>query len=228
MDNIHKVQAVADFTILHNRVAREKRLSFRARGVLIMMLTLPPDWQSHATWIEEQGTEGREALRAAFKELERFGYLKRTKIREANKFSGMQWEWRHTPPDGFPSDGLPSDDKPATTKNRSDEELRDKEKKKGGFVPKRTGVFKPRYPYPENEEALESLLTKCGVDYDPDHDGGFFEEMNKRAWSTPDGRPVYDVAKIYEARMQNNSQTSKPSSDSNWSRTKSNLPRFVL
>lgn len=200
--NIHKVQAVTDFTILHNLTARDKRLSFKARGVLIMMLTLPPNWKSHATWIEEQGTEGRESLRAAFKELERFGYLTRKKLREGNRFTGWQWEWRHTPNDGFPTDGFPSDEKPATIKNRSEEENTEKEKKKGGFVPKHTGVVSPRYPYPTSEEEMYAILEIREIDIDPDHDGGFFNDFSKRNWRMPDGSPVWDWVETYKARLE--------------------------
>lgn len=207
--NIHKIQAVTDFTILHNLTARDKRLSYRARGILIMMLTLPPDWKTHASWIEEQGTEGREALRSCFRELERFGYLTRRKIRDSRKFAGMEWEWRHTPQKtALSEDGKPSDEKPAATKNRVNKEKRVQKKEgKGVLVPKTTTFSSgssfdySQNPYPTTEEDLETLLTENNVEYTPDYDGSFWEEFHGRGWKMPNGDRVADVVKLYQSRI---------------------------
>ena len=204
--NIHKIQAVTDFTILHNKTARDVRLSFRARGILIMMLTLPPDWKSHATWIEEQGTEGREALRTCFRELERFGYLKRTKIRDGRKFAGTHWEWRYEPQAGFSCDGFPSVDKSPTTKKGSDKGNRTQKKEKGGFVPKHTfkslsKAFKPRFPYPNTEDEMYDFLDSRGVESTPDYDASFFRDATRWGWKDPrTGDPIYDWVAFYEGR----------------------------
>lgn len=34
-----------NFTIIANRVIRDQRLSFRARGVLVYLLSMPPGWR---------------------------------------------------------------------------------------------------------------------------------------------------------------------------------------
>lgn len=115
---IHRTVLPNDFTSLPNRLLKDKRISFRARGVLAMMLAMPEDWQTYAEWIEEQGTEGREALQSAFKELEEFGYLSRQRILhpETKKFTCYQWVWFNEPYNGYPSAGLPANGKPADTK----------------------------------------------------------------------------------------------------------------
>lgn len=201
-NNIHKPQLVEDFTISSNRMLRDKRLSFRARGILAMMLTLPPNWQTHAEWIEEMGTEGREAIRTALNELEALGYLTRKVKREGIRFVGKEWFWRWEPSDGFPSGGNLTTEKPAAKKNRSEEGNINEGKKKGGFVPKRTGVVSPRYPYPTSEEEMYAILEIREVDIDPDHDGGFFNDFSKRNWCMPDGSPVYDWVETYNARLE--------------------------
>lgn len=115
---IHKTVLPNDFTILPNRLLKDKRISFRARGVLAMMIAMPEDWQTYADWIEEQGTEGREALQKAFRELEEFGYLSRQRVLHpiTKKFTCFQWVWFNEPYDGYPSDGFPVDGKAAGTK----------------------------------------------------------------------------------------------------------------
>lgn len=55
--------------------------------------------------------------------------------------------------------------------------------------------------YPQSEEELEELIQLSGLDYNPDYDGGFWEEFSSRNWKLPSGEPVADVAKLYEARL---------------------------
>ncbi len=83
-----------------------------------MMLSMPDDWQTYASWIEEQGTEGREALQGAFRELEQCGYLSRQRVLDpiTKKFTHFQWMWFPEPYDGFPSDGFPAAGFSAATK----------------------------------------------------------------------------------------------------------------
>ena len=115
---IHRTTRLNDFTILPNRLLKDKRLSFKARGILTMMLAMPDDWQTYATWIEDQGTEGREALQGAFKELEYYGYLSRQKVLhpDTKKFKCHQWSWFDEPYDGLPPDGFTVGGKSASTK----------------------------------------------------------------------------------------------------------------
>lgn len=199
--NIHKPQLVEDFTISSNRMLRDKRLSFRARGILAMMLTLPPNWRTHAEWIEEMGTEGREAIRTALNELEALGYLKRTVKRDGIRFVGKEWVWRWEPSDGFPSGGNLTAEKPAAKKNREEEVKSKKEKKKGGFVPKHARFFKPRFPYPSDEEEMCAMLEIQGLEPNLDYDGSFYDTNSRRGWSMPDGSPIYDWVELYKARV---------------------------
>jgi len=71
----------ADFTVLSNAVITDERLSFRARGVLVWLLSKPDDWRTRADSIAAQSPrEGRDAIRAALRELADLGYLVREKI----------------------------------------------------------------------------------------------------------------------------------------------------
>lgn len=65
----------ADFTILPNALLRNSALSFKARGIAAMLLSNREDWNVYASWIEGQGTEGREAVASGMRELEAAGYL---------------------------------------------------------------------------------------------------------------------------------------------------------
>lgn len=71
-----------DFTQLPNVYARDKRLSWVARGILAWLMTHGDGFQITMRQLEgESWKEGREALRSAIAELEKLGYLHRQETR---------------------------------------------------------------------------------------------------------------------------------------------------
>ncbi|TCN54871.1 hypothetical protein EV641_104136 [Rhodococcus sp. SMB37] len=65
-----------NFTVISNAVINDDRLSFRAKGLLIMLLSKPDDWHIRSEWIARHSPkEGRDAIRAAMRELAEVGYL---------------------------------------------------------------------------------------------------------------------------------------------------------
>lgn len=80
-----------NFQILPNATARDRRLSFRARGLLALMLSYPPDWNFNRDWLARQTDgEGVNAVRTALQELETYGYLVRRRIRVNGRFEWVQ------------------------------------------------------------------------------------------------------------------------------------------
>jgi len=67
------------YTVLGNDIIRDQRLSWRARGILVYLLSMPENWKTTASWLTANGQEGRDAVRIALSELETIGYLKRQK-----------------------------------------------------------------------------------------------------------------------------------------------------
>lgn len=160
---VHRKTRLNDFTILPNRLLKDKRLSFKARGILAMMLAMPEDWQTYASWIEDQGTEGREALQSAFKELEKYGYLSRQRVLDpvTKKFTCYQWSWFDEPYDGMPSAGFPADGKTAATKTITYKEKTNKETKESSpnALEDDGGDLKPVWkPSPGSKELKLSLI----------------------------------------------------------------------
>lgn len=75
------------FTILRNEVLQDERLSFRARGILVSILSRPDNWRCSAWDLARDATEGRRAILTALTELEDHGYLRRSKWQD----EGGKW-----------------------------------------------------------------------------------------------------------------------------------------
>lgn len=103
-----------NFTIMSNNWARDGRLSLRARGLLVQLLSHRPGWEVSTASLVRDNPEGRDAIRKAIRELEKFGYLKRTQLRDGTEFSGMEYVLQEPPQEGcgFPVDGFPVDGNP--------------------------------------------------------------------------------------------------------------------
>lgn len=65
------------YAIISNETLRDSRLSFRARGVLAYLLSMPDNWQTSSDRLAKETTEGRDAIRAALRELQSAGYIAR-------------------------------------------------------------------------------------------------------------------------------------------------------
>lgn len=71
-----------DFTQVPNVYARDKALSWVARGILVWLMTHEAGYEVTMATIEASSwKEGREAVRSAVKELEKAGYLHRSQRR---------------------------------------------------------------------------------------------------------------------------------------------------
>lgn len=82
-----------NFAQISNVIAQDKRLSFRARGIVLMVLSYPEGWNTPAKWIKEQSdSDGVAAIRTAMNELEEYGYLRRQAISHGRG----KWDWEIT------------------------------------------------------------------------------------------------------------------------------------
>jgi hypothetical protein len=78
-----------NFFVAQNQVARDRRLSAKARAILINLLTRPNNWVINIKFLCAEMCMGVVAVKKALKELECCGYLVRERLRDAiGRFNG--------------------------------------------------------------------------------------------------------------------------------------------
>ena len=75
---VRSPRPTADYTVVANAIVRDASLSYRARGLLILLLSMPDNWETSSIWLAARAPEGRDAVRKALAELEQRGYLRRS------------------------------------------------------------------------------------------------------------------------------------------------------
>ena len=88
---VFRVDRNKNYTHMANYHFRDKALSWKAKGILSTMLSLPDDWDYSLAGLATISNDGMSATRAAIKELEKYGYLERKPIRKDGKIA--DWEY---------------------------------------------------------------------------------------------------------------------------------------
>lgn len=79
------------YSQIPNKIINNPNLSYKAKGVLIYLISKPNNWETRISDIVKHGREGETAVSSAIKELEEAGYIIRKKIRgKDGKWAG--WE----------------------------------------------------------------------------------------------------------------------------------------
>lgn len=77
---------------MSNYHLRDKRLTLKAKGLLSLMLSLPEDWDYTLTGLACINKESIDAIRSAVVELEKAGYIERSRTHQENgKFGGNNY-----------------------------------------------------------------------------------------------------------------------------------------
>lgn len=108
---IRAARPEANFVMVRNAVARDERLSFRARGLLVAILSRPDNWSISAENLAREGSESVGVIYKTLKELQDAGYVQRRRVR--NELGQVRTETLvfDEPTSEKPSDGKPSNGK---------------------------------------------------------------------------------------------------------------------
>ena len=119
--SVFRVEKTKGYTVMSNHHLRNHTLSLKAKGLLSQMLSLPEDWDYTLQGLAQINKESIDAIREAVRELERAGYIERSRERdERGCLRGTVYtiyEQPHTEPTPEePAQALPTLDNPTLEK----------------------------------------------------------------------------------------------------------------
>ena len=79
---VFRVERTTGYTVMSNHHLRNKNLSLKAKGLLSQMLSLPEDWDFTLAGLSYINWEKIDAIREGIHELEKAGYVVRTRERD--------------------------------------------------------------------------------------------------------------------------------------------------
>lgn len=86
---VFKIEKTKDYTVMSNYHLQDKNLSYKAKGLLSFMLSLPDYWDYSVNGLVAVSKEGRKAILSSLKELEENKYLIREKKQDKKgRFDG--------------------------------------------------------------------------------------------------------------------------------------------
>ena len=108
-----------NYTIVKNEILKNEYMSLKAKGLLCLLLSLPPDWIIYKTQLSQFSSDGKDATTAAFNELVEVGYI--TVMKLVNE-KGQKMGYDYIVYDEIPSgDSIkPITENPFTDKPKTD------------------------------------------------------------------------------------------------------------
>lgn len=71
-----------NFVTVHKNFIHDNKISWKAKGILLYLLSRPDDWQVYETELVKHTSDGLSSLKSGIKELEEIGYIRRTRKRD--------------------------------------------------------------------------------------------------------------------------------------------------
>ena len=94
----YRAKREKDYTVIDNTCLRDARLSWKAKGLLCYLLSLPDGWEIHLSEIVKHSTDGKTALSNAIAELVADGYLQKEQTKDTHgRFSACAYRIYETP-----------------------------------------------------------------------------------------------------------------------------------
>lgn len=144
MNKITRKKRSVNFTVVNNDIPNNPSLSWKAKGILLYLLSRPDDWEVYVAQLSKVGKDGRDGTATGLKELIEAGYILRTVDRDKNgKFAGYNYVVSDEPEylntengksvNGKTVNGESENGKSVTTKKGSNQELKEVRKEDNGF-----------------------------------------------------------------------------------------------
>ena len=104
---VFRTEKVSDYAVIAKHHLKNRALSYKAKGLMTFMLSLPEDWDYSLAGLAILASDGIDGVRSGIKELEEQGYLTRRRLRDAGgKLGDIEYTIHEIPQisGGEPSD----------------------------------------------------------------------------------------------------------------------------
>jgi len=152
---------------ISRKTIQDKRLSLKAIGLLVRLLSLPGDWRISISDLNKKFKEGKDAIRSAYQELEEFNYIKRQQLKDGK---GQFYDWEYLVYEEphkdeaeevkTPASGLPPLDKPTLLNNISNKEY---------ITVTNTTTYKGDTESGEKESSAEKVIVPSNLHFNENH-----------------------------------------------------------
>jgi len=164
-----------NYTAIDNSVFMNYGLSYKAKGLLCQMLSLPDGWSFSIEGLSRLASDGRDSVAATLKELESAGYFRREQARTGGKFQGIEYIISEIPFTGKPFTGKPV---PAKPQQLNTKELNTNKSN--------TNLHTHIEQRPSLEE-IRSYISEKNLNVDAEK---FFNYFDAGEWLDSKGKPV--------------------------------------
>lgn len=189
---VFRVERNKGYTIMSNHHLRNKDLTLKAKGLLSQMLSLPEDWDYTLVGLSRINREKIDAIREAVRELEKAGYIQRTRERdEKGRLRGADYIIYEQPP----ILDLPTLENPTLEKPTQENPMLEN--------PTQLNKEIQRTDLPKKEKSNTDLLNTHSI---PFHSPNPFPYKQDEAAEPPERKrkEANDAYKIYEEIIKDN------------------------
>jgi ABC-type dipeptide/oligopeptide/nickel transport system ATPase component len=89
---IRTVKRQSEFALIDKYGLNDDRLTWKAKGLLAYLLSLPDDWKVYVKDLQNRSKDGRDAVVSGIQELLEFGYMSMKRVQgERGRFAGVEY-----------------------------------------------------------------------------------------------------------------------------------------
>ena len=172
-----------NYTVIDNTVFFDYSLSFKAKGLLCQMLSLPDGWSFSIEGLTRLSTDGKASVMSALNELKGAGYFYRVQLRDGNRISGIEYVISETKLEDFQDAEKQNAEKQnaenptqLNTKELNTKELNTKEL---NTKESNTNTHKSKRFTPPSREEVQEYIDKNGYSVDAER---FIDYYTANGW----------------------------------------------
>ena len=111
--SVTRINKTEDYTVMSNNHFKNPEMTLKAKGLLSLMLSLPDNWDYSIAGLVTLSKDGKDSVMGALKELEKFGYLVRTRMTgDDGRFCGYMYDIYEEPKEVEPKEVEPYEENP--------------------------------------------------------------------------------------------------------------------